>query len=99
MRLKYLHPASEELRAAATFYEEAEFGLGARFLYEITKTEDRIKKFPTAWSLLSVQTRRCRTEVFPYGLIYQIRVDEILIVAVAHLKRKPMYWKDRVDNI
>ena len=31
----------------------------------------------------------------PYGIIYQARENYILIVAVAHLHRKPGYWKDR----
>jgi len=40
-------------------------------------------------------TRRCRTKRFPYGLIYRCKGDEILIVAVAHLHRRPGYWHDR----
>jgi hypothetical protein len=33
---------------------------------------------------------------FPYQIVYRRRPDEIVIVAVAHVKRKPGYWKDRV---
>ncbi|WP_309399619.1 type II toxin-antitoxin system RelE/ParE family toxin [Cerasicoccus maritimus] len=73
-------------------------GLGLRFYNELKKTEERIQKYPDGWMQLSTNTRRCRLETFPYGIIYQLRADEILIVAVAHLKRKPEYWKDRISS-
>jgi hypothetical protein len=56
----------------------------------------RIEAHPDAWQPLSANTRRCRTRKFPYGVIYQNRAGEILIVAVAHLHRKPGHWSDRV---
>ena len=33
---------------------------------------------------------------FPYGIIYQVRQDEILIVAIANLHRRPDYWEYRI---
>ncbi|HMD98943.1 MAG TPA: type II toxin-antitoxin system RelE/ParE family toxin [Terriglobia bacterium] len=56
----------------------------------------RILQYPEAWSPLSARTRRCRTNKFPYGVIYQIRGDTVLIVAVMHLHRKPGTWKNRL---
>jgi hypothetical protein len=35
---------------------------------------------------------------FPYGIVYQIRGDEISIVAVAHLHRQPGYWSERLKD-
>jgi plasmid stabilization system protein ParE len=46
--------------------------------------------------MLSQNTRRCRTHRFPYGIIYQAKRDEILIVAVAHLHREPDNWLERL---
>jgi hypothetical protein len=48
--------------------------------------------------LLSAHTRRCLTQQFPFGVIYQVLTDRILIVAVAHLNRKPDYWLNRVEE-
>jgi hypothetical protein len=55
-------------------------------------------KFPKAGSLLTNDVRRCRTNKFPYGIVYMLEDNEhtIIIVAVMHLHREPGYWKDRL---
>ena len=43
--------------------------------------------------------RRYRLSRFPYGLIYTINNDDILVLAVAHLHRlRPDYWRDRLNR-
>ena len=49
-----------------------------------------------SWSLLDAEVRRCQTKQFPYGIIYTIENDDIIIIAVAHLHREPEYWKARI---
>ncbi len=39
--------------------------------------------------------RRCMTRKFPYGILYTIEEDYILILAVMHCNREPNYWKNR----
>ena len=96
MRISFLEPAQLELDEAVNYYNYEEAGLGEVFLSEILKTFDRIGKFPDAWQPLSRQTRRCQTRRFPFGVIYKIEEENILIVAIAHLHRNPEYWKDRL---
>ena len=91
---RFTSSALVELREAMWFYEEKESGLGAVFLDEVDATVERILANPNAWHPLSARTRRCRTHRFPFGLIYQIRSDEILITSVMDLRRDPMGWKD-----
>jgi hypothetical protein len=74
-------------------------GFGYEFAKEVANTISRILRYPEAWTKLSKRTRRCRTRRFPYGVIYQIRGNKILIVAVAHLRREPWYWSDRVKSV
>ncbi len=88
--------AQIESDEAIEYYNYEARGLADRFLTEALNVIDRICKFPDAWHFCSKRTRRCQTRRFPYGIIYQIREDEILVVAVANLHRKPDYWKDRV---
>src|SRR5689334_12517444 len=93
MLYRFTSAALTELRQATFYYEQRENGLGMTFLDEIDATVDRILRHPTAWHQLSPRTRRCRTHRFPFGLIYQIRSDEILITSVMDLRRDPENWK------
>jgi plasmid stabilization system protein ParE len=81
--------ANSELETAVQYYEEAECGLGAKFLDEIEATIKRILAMPEAWKPLSKRTRRCLLHRFPFAVIYQIRSGEILIVSVMDLRRDP----------
>jgi hypothetical protein len=95
----FLEPAQIELEEEVKYYNEQRMGLGYEFATEVADTISRILRYPEAWTKLSKRARRCRTKRFPYGVIYQIRGDRILIVAVARLRRKPFHWRDRVKVI
>jgi hypothetical protein len=41
---------------------------------------------------------RGRARVFPYAVLYSIEDDYILIVAIAHGKRRPGYWRHRLTT-
>lgn len=96
MQFEFLAAARAELEEAFDHYEMERTGLGDEFLLEVYRTVQRILKHPLAWSRLSRRTRRCRAKRFPYGLIYQVTKDRVLIVAVMHLGRRPNYWRDRL---
>jgi len=96
MRIRFLKTAQIELDEAIDYYNYESPGSGKIFLAEVLSALDRIGKFPEAWQPCSKRTRRCQTRRFPYGVIYQIRKDEILVTAIANLHRKPEYWKDRI---
>ena len=44
---------------------------------------------------MTSETRRCLTNRFPFGVIYQIIEKQIVVIAVMHLHKKPDYWKKR----
>ena len=58
----------------------------------------RVIQYPDAWFEMSENSRRCLVNRFPYGLIYQIKANELRIIAVAHLHRRPNYWKKRMGQ-
>lgn len=98
MVVRFLAPAQAELAEAVAYYDSQEPGLGSQFAEEVKRTIERILQYPEAWSLISKRTRRCRTNKFPYGIIYQIRGEVLLIVAVMHLHREPTTWKSRLPG-
>ena len=96
MQIKFLPPAQRELDAAVNYYNKEQPELGDAFLNEVLKSLELIGELPLAWPKLSRRTRRCIIKQFPYYLVYQVRQEEIIIVAIAHFHRQPNYWNDRL---
>ncbi len=92
-----IHPeALAEYEAAALYYAERDPRVGQRFVAAVEDAIDRILDSPTRWRVLDEDVRRCLTRVFPYGVLYTIEADFVLIVAVMHCSRQPGCWKRRV---
>jgi toxin ParE2 len=96
MIVRFERAARLELEEAAHWYETSRPGLAAEFLDEFDRGIQRISDAPNAWHPLEQGLRRYRLRRFPYGIIYAIHDGEILIVAVAHLHRRPGYWHTRL---
>ncbi len=90
-------PAAEEFREAVRWYEARHSGLGAEFLDAVAATLSRIETNPEIGTTISTdgRTRRALVARFPYQVVYRLRPAETVIVAVAHAKRAPGYWKHR----
>ena len=92
MNVNFLDAAEKELDEGIDYYNAQRAGLGFEFLNQVQSAVARIKQYPDAWQQLSPRTRRCLIKQF----IYQIRANEVLIVAITHLHRKPDYWINRL---
>ena len=89
------HPEAEaEFNDAVDYYDACQAGLGLEFAREVHRQEN-ICDFPLAWTPLSQNTRRCLLRRFPYGVVYQFKAGEIVIIAIMQLNRKPDYWRKR----
>jgi hypothetical protein len=53
---------------------------------------------PLRFRVLSAPFRKCLVPDFPYGIVFAIEPEFVLVVAVAHAKRKPGYWLDRIGK-
>lgn len=69
--------------------------LGREFLAEVTRTCGLIAENPKAGSRLAPRIRRRLVRRFPYPVIYAEFSDTVLILAIAHQRRRPGYWQDR----
>ncbi len=87
--------AQREMLRAATWYDKKSIGTGDRFLDGVRAALVSIKEFPNAAPGIGEPYRRKLLADFPYGLIFRLDGDTVYIVAVAHLKRRPLYWRRR----
>jgi toxin ParE1/3/4 len=96
MRRVRLHPQAEaEMTEAAVYYESRQEDLGKRFLASVQDAINSIKINPWLYPVVDLDVRRCLIKVFPFGVLFRLSDDQIMIVAVMHLSRNPDYWKDR----
>ena len=95
------HPSAEaELYVAQDWYEEQRGGLGREFLTAVIQAIDTIRATPRAfarWPGTSAEVRRLLVKRFPYALPYIVGSRYIEILAVAHTRRRPLYWLDRLQ--
>ena len=90
------HPEAEpEFMAAARYYEDCEYGLGSDFMIEVYSAIQNIMDYPTAWTIIEGDVRRCVINRFPFAVVYSIEPVGIFILAVMNLNRDPDYWKQR----
>jgi hypothetical protein len=98
VKIRVLSCAEREFAEVVDRYNGERPGLGFEFAEELQSALDRIRSFPEAWPLYSGRARRCVVSRFPYGVLYQIRSDRILVVAIMHLKRDPTTWRERAGE-
>ncbi len=92
------HPAAEsEHLEAAAHYETRKAGLGAQYLAEFERTMERIRQNPRRFRIdRQPDVRRASVQRFPYSILFREREGQVDILAVAHHRRRPMYWLLRV---
>ena len=96
MKVRFLTLAQRELDDAVGWYNDQVPGLGIEFLDELDRAVHRVVDFPLSFPEIERGIRRCRLARFPYGLIYGVDGETIVVLAVAHLHRQPRYWIGRL---
>jgi plasmid stabilization system protein ParE len=91
--------ARREIDDAAAYYEAHREGTGARFIATVFATLDLLREHPHAGRPVQarrpdVELRQIKTPGFPYSIVYWYRssVPEVLVIAIAHARRRPRYW-------
>ncbi len=87
--------AEEELEAAAAWYDDEVPGLGQDFLTAVEDTFYLVRRFPRIGVSVpgNRDVRRVLVEGFPCAVTYREMDVAIHIIAVAHTKRRPGYWR------
>lgn len=98
MRVDFHPAAAEEIDASATYYDTVLPGLGERFISEVERVTELIRVRHSVGQPVDKVFRRILLARFPYSMIYSVEADRLWIIAVAHHRRLPGYWRDRDDR-
>ena len=91
------HPeAIEEAVRATRWYRNRSPRAAARFVAEVSQVIEKILAAPQRWPRGAGGTRRVNLPCFPFMVVYRESADTIQVLAVAHGRRRPGYWKDRL---
>jgi plasmid stabilization system protein ParE len=99
--VRFAPEVPDELAEAALWYEARRQGLATEFLSEVEAVLPFIGSRPRSFPRITdvdprLEIRRALLPRFPYALVFLVREEEIRVLAVAHAKRQPGYWLNRV---
>jgi toxin ParE1/3/4 len=95
MDLSFQRLAEQEVYNAAAYYERESAGLGAAVVLEVERCAAAVLAYPEAGSVVRGRVRRRLVGRFSYALLYLVKPNEIRVLAVMNLKRRPQYWIGR----
>lgn len=98
MRAEFHPAASVEIIEAATYYDGEVIGLGEAFILDVQRITGLVREQPQIGQRINEAFRSIVLARFPYSLIYVVESERILVVAVAHQRRRPGYWRARIDR-
>jgi len=95
MKLEFHPEAEQELQEAASRYDLEIPGLGERFGAEVKRVTDLLLEYPNIGKEVGSGRRRFSLHRFPFTLIYASSPEVLHVLAVAHDRRRPNYWRPR----
>lgn len=96
--IEYHPEARLEADTSFDWYRERSFGAAEQFQEAIEKAQSAIQKSPETWPEYLFGTRRYLLKRYPFVIVYRVEKRRIEIVAIAHGRRKPGYWADRLKR-
>jgi toxin ParE1/3/4 len=88
--------AEQELIEGARFYaREANAELGHAFISQFERSATLLLEHPNLGAVWRGSVRRLPLRRFPYSIVYYVREFEIRVLAIAHQRRKPGFWRGR----
>jgi hypothetical protein len=93
--------AVEEVRTARGWYEAEVEGLGDELLTDLDQTLAQVRRAPRRFPLAKgvakeLAVRRALLTRFPFARFYLELKHELWVLALAHHRRRPGYWRRRL---
>jgi plasmid stabilization system protein ParE len=84
-----------EVRGAAHWYRERSPAAAEAFLVEFERALLRIAEAPEMWPVIDAERRRFVLRRFPFSIVYRVHSGQVEVLALAHGRRRPGYWRKR----
>ena len=95
--IRFRPVAANELAADFRYYERDYPRRGRRFIDSVDVTLAQIDATPKRFPILyEPDIRSAKVSRFPYRVVYVVVDDVIDVIAVAHSKRRLVYWRRRL---
>jgi plasmid stabilization system protein ParE len=95
LTVDFLPGARLDFDESFDWYAEQSREAAARFVDSVDAALHMVATDPQRFIAVDDRHRECPLRRFPFRIVYRILDNRVLVVAIAHAKRKPGYWKDR----
>lgn len=96
MKAIEFHPgARADYDESLDWYATRAASAARKFAEAVDKSLRHIQRNPEQFHAVDALHRECTLRRFPFRIIFRVTNDQIVVVAVAHAKRRPRYWRDR----
>ena len=97
MKIRFGEHATSDLDALYSYYEAVRVGLGEEFVLEVEGLLRGVESFPHAAPPVGKGVRVVRSRRFPYGIYYQVKEAEVVVIGIIHFSRRPGLWRKRIE--
>jgi plasmid stabilization system protein ParE len=98
MQLHFFEEASDEADEARRWYRDRSEAAETAFLRELDHALELIGHAPHRWPSYMAGAQRYVFRTYPYSIVYFVEGDIVNVVAIAHERRRPGYWRKRVRS-
>lgn len=96
-RIELIPAARGDLLAAQEWYESCQENLGRTFRVRVDEVLGRLSRNPKLCPLCIEDVRIAKVGRFPYGVVYRILEDAVVVLAVYHLRQDPGKLRRRLN--
>jgi plasmid stabilization system protein ParE len=91
----YLPEARRDFDESFDWYAARSAQAALGFTNAVDAALSAIAADPQRFAAIDDSHRVSPTGRFPFRIVYRVAADRIVVVAIAHAKRRPGYWKGR----
>jgi plasmid stabilization system protein ParE len=95
-RFVILAEAEAQISEAALWYEQRNKASANRFVSAFRSALGKIIHNPLLYQPIDNEIRRAPVAGFPYGLLYAVSGEEIIVLSCFHGRRNPERWRERL---